>query len=115
MFRALAAAAAVGLAAGSAAAAGPIVSKPIDTSKYLVQPTDQATGIVTGATRTLSRVVAGTIEENGFVKTINTLLGRKKDPAPTQLNGLPAPSLYPSTSYPNSFQPVMPTAQTYRR
>ena len=104
------------LAVGSATAAdGPFQYKPIDTNTLLVKPTDQAAGFFSGVSRTLSRVAAGTIEENGFVRTINNVFGTKKQAPASQVNGLPAPSLYPSTKYQNSFQPVMPTSQQYQR
>lgn len=112
----LAAAAGLGLSAvGSAADSPQFVSKPIDTSKYLIQPTDQAAGFLSGLTGAVSRTVAGAIEKDGYVKTINNLFGTKATPAPTQMNGLPAPSLYPSTGYRNSFQPAMPTSTTFKK
>lgn len=114
MLRTLAAGvAAVGLAlatAGSATAQQPLTFKPIDTEKLIVKPTDQAAGLFSGVSRITSRMLAGSIEQNGFVKTINNVLGRKT-PAPGPqpgLSALPSPGLYPSTRYPNSFQPAMP-------
>ncbi len=108
----LALAAGVGLTAGGAAAQG-IKNVPIDTSKA-VQAGDTATNMLSGTLKIMNRAVADAVDSNGFVKTINNLLGKRRDPkVTTQANGLPQPSLYPSTKYPNSFQPVMPTAQRY--
>lgn len=114
MFRTLAAGvAALGLVtatAGGAAAQQPFTFKPIDTEKLIVKPTDQAAGLFSGLTRVSSRLIAGSIEQNGFVKTINNVLGRRTPPQGPQagLSALPQPNLYPSTKYPNSFQPQMP-------
>lgn len=117
MRRFLTAAVALCATAGIASAQG-LVYKPIDTNALVVQPTDTATGILSGTTRFLSRVVAGTIEENGFVKTINNLLGtRRRAGATTQpgFSPLPLPGSYPSTGYKNSFTPAMPTYHTLGR
>ena len=102
------------LSAGSASAQ--ISGKPIDTTKAIVQPADAATNIFTGTSRYVSRVVANTIDDNGFVRTFNNLLGRKPEPkATTQPGGLPLPTLYPSTQYKNSFVPAMPRYSTFGR
>jgi hypothetical protein len=114
MLRTLAAGAvAVGLTlatAGSAAAQQPLTFKPIDTEALIVKPTDQAAGLFSGISRVSSRIIAGSLDQNGFVKTINNLFGRKTPPPGPQqgLSQLPNPGLYPSTRYPNSFQPMMP-------
>jgi hypothetical protein len=110
-------AAAAGLTlAGTGSAADPLfVSKPIDTTKYLVTPTDQAAGFFSGLTGTLSRTVAGTIENSGYARTINNLFGTKARPDPVQAGGLPAPSMYQSTRYQNSFTPRMPTSSTFQK
>lgn len=107
---------------GSATAQGPgglpyqPQGKVIDGNQLLVQPTDTATNIFTSASRYISRVVANTVESNGFVKTINNLLGRKPD-APTMFqpgySRLPDPRTYPSSQYKNSFTPAMPTTQVF--
>lgn len=115
MRQALALAVAVVATAGTASAQN-LEFKPIDTSKYLVQPTDAATNIFARTTQYFSRVVANTIDKDGYVKTINNLLGIKSDAKPTTQPGfspLPLPGTYPSTGYRNSFQPAMPTYQIY--
>jgi hypothetical protein len=102
--------------AGAGSAADPqFVSKPIDTTKYIIAPTTQATGFFSGLTGAISRTVAGTIENSGYARTINNLFGIKKRPDPIQSNGLPAPSMFPSTSYQNSFVPRMPTTTTFQK
>ncbi len=111
MFAAGVAIVAIALATtGTASAQQPFTFKPIDTDKLIVRPTDQAAGLFSGLSRVTSRFVAGSIEQNGFVKTINNLLGRRSTPVTTQpgLSALPSPTQYPSTRYPNSFQPAMP-------
>jgi hypothetical protein len=105
-------AAAVLLAAGSARA-GDIVYKPIDTSKLVVQPSN-ATGSLVGRTISMiGKTAAGAIENNGYVKTINNLFGKKIVVPHTQLgpSALPAPTRFASTYYKNYNQPVMPTMQ----
>jgi hypothetical protein len=114
MRRAVLAAAALVATAGAASAQG-LVFKPIDTDALVVQPTDAATGIFSGTVRYVSRVVADAIDQDGFVKTLNNLLGIRSDPKPTTQPGyspLPLPGSYPSTQYRNSFVPVMPTYHT---
>jgi hypothetical protein len=95
---------------------GPFIYKPVDTSKYLVQPTDKAVAVTAGATtstfRTITRSVANAIENNGFVKTINNLLGKRAKPDPVQagFSPLPVTQAYQSQQYPNAFKPAMPIA-----
>jgi hypothetical protein len=60
--------------------------------------------------------VAGVIDNNGIVRTLNNLLGRTPDPKQTSQTGysaLPLPGSYPSAGYKNSFAPAMPTYQRY--
>ena len=103
-----------GLLLGTAtASAQTITSVPIDTNALVVQPADAATNIFTGTSRMLSRAVAGTIEDNGFIRTINSLLGRTTTTQTRQSGGLPLPGTYPSTRYKNSFTPAMPTTMQF--
>jgi hypothetical protein len=100
--------------AGSASANAQVIdSRPIDTTKMVVQPADTATNIFSGTARYVSRAVAGIIDDNAFVRTINNVLGRRDRRATTQPNGLPLPGMYESTRYPNSFKPAMPTTMQY--
>jgi hypothetical protein len=90
--------------------------KVIDADKLVVQPADTAGNIFQSAGRYISRVVANTVENNGFVKTINNLLGRTPTtPSMVQpgFSPLPDPRTYQSTGYRNSFTPALPTSHTY--
>ncbi|QEL14961.1 hypothetical protein [Limnoglobus roseus] len=105
--------------AGTAAAQQPFVYKPIDTSKLVVQPAN-AVANVTGATTagtisTIGATVANTIENNGFVRTFNNLLGRRATPTAPQsgFSALPQAGSYQSLQYPNTFTPRMPIGSTY--
>jgi hypothetical protein len=100
-------------------ASAQVKSVPIDTSAYVVKPVDTTTSILGGTARYLSRVTASMIDNNGFVKTINNLMGKTPDTPtmPTQ-NGfspLPHPSLYPSNYYKSPLQPALPKYQHYQR
>lgn len=113
------AAAAALAAAGPAAAQAPFVSRPIDPEKLVVGPANTAAN-VTGATaagtiRTLGRTVAGVIEDNGFVRTVNNLLGRRAQPAAVQpgFSPLPTPGSFQSTRYQSAFTPVKPVASVF--
>ena len=109
--------AAVACFTGSASAQ--IKSVPIDTSAYVVKPVDTTTTILGGTARYLGRVTANYIDNNGFVKTFNNLLGKTPPaapPPPTQpgFSPLPHPSLYPSNSYVSPLKPAMPKYQQYQ-
>jgi|YNPBryunderm2012_1023409.scaffolds.fasta_scaffold38606_2 hypothetical protein len=86
--------------------------RPIDTNRFIVQPVDQATGFLSGATRTLSRVVANAIQSDGIIRTVNNLFGRNSTPAPVMSNGI-NPAAYPR--YQSPLFHVPPTAAPYRR
>lgn len=92
-------------------------SKIIDTDKLVVKPTDTATSILGGTTRYVSRVVAGTLDNHGVVKTLNNLFGRKERTEPVQggLSPLPPVSSYPSTYFKSPLQPAMPKSMTIQR
>ena len=108
-----------GLAAtASTATAQNLELKPIDSNALVVQPTEAATNIFSTTARYVSRVVANTIDADGFVKTINNLLGRRAQPPATTQPGyspLPLPGTYPSVNYRSSFTPAMPTSQVFGR
>jgi hypothetical protein len=103
-------------------AAGPAVAddsqfKPIDTDKLVVKPTKAAANLSAATIKLVGNTTAGAVESNGYVKTINNLLGFKK-PAPTipvqpGRSALPAPALFSSTQYKN-LTPVMPSSQPTR-
>ena len=116
MRRTFAAVAAV-LAGAGAASAQTLEYRPIDTNQLVVQPADAATGILSGTARYVSRVVAGVIDDNGVVRTLNNLLGREAEGPPVQagFSRLPAPGTYPSTKYRSTLTPAMPTSHTFGR
>ncbi len=105
--------------AGVASAQTPFVYKPIDTNKALVQPTDAAAAATAGTTQNLlhklSSGLGSAIEGNGFVKTVNNLLGKRAKALPPQAgrSALPQPSTFASTSYAHSFPAQMPVAHTF--
>jgi hypothetical protein len=97
------------IAVGSARAAE-IVSKPIDTSKYVVQPSRIAANVASQTINVVGNTAAGSLEKNGYVKTINNLFSRKTYIPETQggRSALPAPNLFQSTQYKNYNTPMMP-------
>ena len=100
--------------ASTSGASAQIQNKVVDTNALIVQPADTATNIFSATAKYMNRVVANTIDGNGFVKTINNLLGGTPDPKrTTQTNGLPLPGNYESTRYKNSFTPALPTYSTF--
>ncbi len=106
---ATAALAVVAVAVGSATA-GDIVFKPIDTNRLVVQPSKAVANVASQTIKVVGGATAGSIENNGYVKTINNLFSRKIIVPHTQ-NGpsaLPSPNMFPSTQYKNYNTPVMP-------
>ncbi len=100
--------------AASSPARAQFSNKPIDTNALIVQPADTATNIFSATAKYMNRVVANTIDGDGFVKTINNLLGRRSDPKrTTQDNGLPLPGDFQSTRYASPISPAMPTTQQF--
>ena len=111
-------AAAFAFVAAGPATAGEMQFKPIDTNKLVVKPTKAAADLSAATIKLVGNSTAGSIEQNGYVKTINNLLGVKKTiPSPTQpgRSPLPAPTLFPSTQYKSFNSPVMPTSMPVRR
>ena len=107
---------AVALLAAVPAQAGDVEFRPIDTKKLIVQPSKTAAKLAAGTINLVGQQAAGSVEGNGYVKTINNLLGFKRTEPKIQAgpSPLPSPNLYKSTQYKNYNQPVMPTVQ-YRR
>lgn len=101
----------------AAVAQNPFVYKPIDANKLIVEPTDATSVIGRTMLGRASRTVAGAIENNGFVRTINNLLGRRaRDPVVQPgFSPLPPTGSFQSTTYPNTFAPRMPLAQPFGR
>jgi hypothetical protein len=111
------ASAAVALLAAGTVGAQDIVFKPIDTNRLVVKPSQTAAGIAARTIDLVGRTTAGSLENNGYVKTLNNLFS-KKVIVPTTQNGpsaLPSPNMFPSTQYKNYNTPVMPTVQQRRR
>ena len=106
---AVAAVAAVASVAGTAQAQQP-VGKVIDTTNLVVKPVDTTTNIFSRTTQQVGRVIAGMIDNNQMIRTVNNLFGSQPKAAPIQggLSPLPDPSLYQSTYYKSPIQPVMP-------
>lgn len=107
---------AVAATAPGAAAQG-LEYRPIDTNKFVVQPTDAATNIVSGTAKTLTRAMAAIIENNAIVRTVNNVFSREATSTPTQPgpSPLPYPGSYPSTRYQSPLTPALPTYQTHGR
>lgn len=103
------------LACGPAQAAD-LEFKPIDTQKLVVQPSKVAAGLAAKTINLVGQTAAGTIEQNGYVKTINNLFGKKASSPKTQagLSALPAPTTFSSTQYKSFNTPVMPASQSSR-
>jgi hypothetical protein len=110
-----------GIAAVTALAVGParagdINFKPIDTQKLVVQPSKVAAGVAAQTINLVGQTAASSIEQNGYVKTINNLFGVKIRSPKTQAgpSALPAPTMFSSTTYKNFNAPLMPTTQSVR-
>lgn len=111
------AAAAVALLAAVPAHAGDVEFRPIDTKKLVVQPSKLAANLAAGTINLAGQTAAGSLESNGYVKTINNLFGFRRTEPKIQpgKSPIPAPNLYPSTQYKNYNTPVMPIVQARRR
>lgn len=110
--------AALVLVAAKPATAGEVEFKPIDTKKLVVQPSKVAAGLAAATIDMVGQTTAGSLEKNGYVKTINNVFGYKRDvPTPTQMgpSPIPAPTMYKSTQYISPLQPVMPKSMPVRR
>src|SRR5262249_46283662 len=110
--------AALAVIAAGPATAGEGEFKPIGTKSLGVKPSRTAAPPAASTINTVGQTAAGQIEKDGFVKTINNVLGFKKSvPTPTQAgpSALPAPQMFKSTGYGSAIQPVMPTTMPVRR
>ena len=108
--------AALTLLAVGPARAGDVVFKPIDTQKLVVQPSKLAAGLASKTINLAGQAAAGSIEQNGYVKTINNLFSKKIFSPKTQAgpSALPTPTMFTSTQYKNFNSPVMPVPQSVR-
>jgi hypothetical protein len=102
------------MAATCSVASAQLRTQPINPTAAVVPTADTTANTVSGGIRGLGRAVAGTLENNAVIRTLNSLLGRTVT-TPTQpgFSALPTPSSYQSTRYPNSFQPRAPIMSTY--
>jgi hypothetical protein len=84
--------------------------KVVDTTNLVVKPVATTTGIFAQSTQYVSQVVAGMIDNNGIIKTVNNLFGQRPKAAPIQggLSPLPDPRSYPSGYYNSPIKPAMP-------
>lgn len=92
------------------ATAGDIVYKPIDTNQLVVKPTKAAANLAAQTIELIGATTANSVENNGYVKTINNLFSKKvvvprTQPGPSPL---PTPNLFPSTRYKNYNTPLPP-------
>ncbi len=104
---------AVALIAGSPATAGDVDFRPIDTKKLVVKPSKVAANLAAGTINLVGQQAAGSLENNGYIKTINNLFSIKRTEPRFQSgpSSLPSPNMYKSTTYKNYNTPVMPTSQ----
>jgi len=102
--------AALAIVAVNSATAGDIVYTPIDTNKLVVQPSRAAANLASQAINIAGNTAAGSLGNNGYVKTFNNLFSRKIIVPHTQAgpSALPSPNLFPSTQYKNYNTPMMP-------
>jgi hypothetical protein len=109
--------AAVTLLAAGPARAGDIEFKPIDTQKLVVQPSKVAAGLVSKTISIAGQTAAGSIEQNGYIKTFNNLFKRTIHTPSTQAgpSALPTPTMFTSTQYKNFNSPLVPTMQSVKR
>lgn len=89
-------------------------TQPINPSAAVIPAANTTASVVGGTIRSLGQAVAGTLEDNAIVRSLNRLLG-KTVTTPTQpgFSPLPVPGAFPSTKYPNSFRPTMPVMSTF--
>jgi hypothetical protein len=109
--------AAVALFAVGSAGAQEFIFKPIDTNKLVVQPSKTAAGIAARTIDAVGQTAGNSLDNNGWIKTLNNLFSRKVSIPTTQpgRSALPAPHMFPSTHFKNFNTPVMPTFQQRRR
>src|SRR5205823_1394629 len=85
-------AAAVALLAAVPVQAGDIEFRPIDTKKLVVVPSKAAANLAAGTINLAGQTAAGSIENNGYIKTINNLFSVKKTEPRLQAGPSPLPS-----------------------
>lgn len=107
---------AVGILAVGPARAGEVVYKPIDTQKLVVQPSKVAANLAAKTISVVGQTAAQSIEQNGYIKTINNLFSKKIFTPKTQAgpSALPTPNMFSSTQYKSFNTPLAPTTQAVR-
>jgi hypothetical protein len=110
----LAAAVAVAVGAFASSANAQTRTQPVNPTAVVAPATESTAGVVANTIRGIGRTVAGTLEDNAIVRTLNNLLGRTVV-TPTQpgFSPLPDPRSFQSTQYPNSFRPQAPVMSTF--
>jgi hypothetical protein len=105
--------AALAILAIGPARAGDVVYKPIDTQKLVVQPSKVAASLASQTINLVGQTAAKSIEQNGYVKTINNLFGKTFFSPKTQAgpSPLPTPNMFSSTQYKSFNTPLTPTMQ----
>jgi hypothetical protein len=112
---AIAALAVLGIAISTQGAAAQVIkTQPFSPSSVVVPAADTTGSLLGGGIRNLGRVVAGTLENNAIIRTLNNLLGRTVT-TPTQpgYSPLPSPTSFQSTGYQSAFKPVAPVMGQY--
>lgn len=101
------------LMGGVPATAGDIEFKPVDTKKLVIQPSKVAANLAAGTINLVGQGAANSIDNNGYIKTLNNLFGIKRTEPKFQTgpSALPSPNLFKSTQYKSYNSPVMPINQ----
>ncbi|MBY0458883.1 MAG: hypothetical protein K2V38_16215 [Gemmataceae bacterium] len=101
---------AVALVVGAPATAGDIEFRPVDTNKLVVKPSKAAANLAAGTINLAGQTAANSLENNGYIKTLNNLFGVKKTEPRFQAGPsmLPSPNVFKSTQYTNYNTPAMP-------
>src|SRR5262245_57526736 len=87
------------------ALAGPAAAqnsfRPIDTTKFVINPANTTAEASAWSIRYIGKTIANTVENNAVVRTLNTLFSKRTPTATTQagFSPYPLPTSYPSTSY----------------
>ena len=104
---------AIGLTSATASAQT-TTTQPINPTAAIVPGTDSTASVVGTTIRGIGRTVAGTLEDNAIIRSLNKLFGRTvTTPVQPGFSPLPQPSAYQSTNYVNSFRPAAPVMSTF--
>lgn len=89
-------------------------TQPINPSAAVIPAANTTASVVGGTIRGLGQAVAGTLEDNAIIRSLNRLFGRTIT-TPTQpgFSPLPVPAAYQSTGYQNSFKPAAPVMSRF--